>query len=411
MAIEFVCPACGGTLQVSDESAGRVVRCGGCMTMLRVPEAAPTDSSAPASPFERDNPPPAPARASRGSNDRTPAPRRDEPSAESPADRRRRSRRRRPTAPPGRGLFFWLVVLGGMMLFGVVACCGGIFLILPGPQWHTHESDNGGFKVELPAPAQKNFKTNGVKQQPGTTTEGTILASRLEVYAVAYRDIPRLANEEKALDDAVADMRNDGNVRQVIRSEPVTVSGFPGREVEFRGADGGIYVARIVVAGSRLYQVIGGGQFSKPGNPNVRRFLDSFEITGQRQAEGKRRQDQARLAAEALRQAQEREERRKAQLRLQEAAEAVGESVNVAAVEARLAALRAQDETRRLALHTRLAAAAAAGSSLAVAEREFAAARLAAAVRGAAAGVAATVADVPPPRLPVAPPPRPIDEP
>ena len=41
MAIEFTCPACGATLRVADEATGRVVRCGGCMSMLRVPEVPP----------------------------------------------------------------------------------------------------------------------------------------------------------------------------------------------------------------------------------------------------------------------------------------------------------------------------------------------------------------------------------
>ena len=44
MAIEFVCPTCTGTLQVADEAAGRVIRCGGCQTMLRVPEEKSDDT-------------------------------------------------------------------------------------------------------------------------------------------------------------------------------------------------------------------------------------------------------------------------------------------------------------------------------------------------------------------------------
>ncbi|QJW95661.1 hypothetical protein [Frigoriglobus tundricola] len=67
MAIEFVCPACGGTLRVGDETAGRVIRCGGCMTALRVPAAdADTGPAVPPNPYDngRQYPPsdPAPAR-------------------------------------------------------------------------------------------------------------------------------------------------------------------------------------------------------------------------------------------------------------------------------------------------------------------------------------------------------------
>ena len=40
-------------------------------------------------------------------------------------------------------------------------------------------------------------------------------------------------------------------------------------------------MGRIVVAGSRLYVAVGGGRFVRPGNANIRRFVDSFQVTGQ----------------------------------------------------------------------------------------------------------------------------------
>src|SRR5688572_12657173 len=90
MAIEFVCPACGGTLQVGDESAGRVIRCGGCLSALRVPESDAA-RAAPPNPYEVDRPapppPPAPAR---------PAPQNPEPPAAPVEPRRRRD----PDEPP-----------------------------------------------------------------------------------------------------------------------------------------------------------------------------------------------------------------------------------------------------------------------------------------------------------------------
>ena len=53
MAIEFGCPSCGGTLRVEDDAVGQVVRCGGCMTMLRVPDSASPPPSFPGSPSSR----------------------------------------------------------------------------------------------------------------------------------------------------------------------------------------------------------------------------------------------------------------------------------------------------------------------------------------------------------------------
>ena len=53
MAIEFACPSCGGTLRVEDDAVGQVVRCGGCMTMLRVPDVAADALSSPIRPILR----------------------------------------------------------------------------------------------------------------------------------------------------------------------------------------------------------------------------------------------------------------------------------------------------------------------------------------------------------------------
>jgi hypothetical protein len=318
MAIEFVCPACGETLRVSDGSAGRVVRCGGCMTMLRVP-AAEVDPAAPASPFDTDDPaapgpsaannPPEPQRRARRARDR------DVPEPAPDPDRTRR--RRRPPPPPpraGRGIFFWLVVTGAVMFLGTVGCCGGFFLLMPGPQWHKHESRAGGFKVDLPAPRHDIDRVGGVilRQEHA---EGTILAGKLEEYAVSYRDLTpqqRGAGEEKLIDAEVQKLKANRAVEGIRREDPIAVSGCPGREVEFVSVNGGTYVVRIVVADTRVYKAFAGGQFAKPGNANVRRFLDSFEITDARLLAGARmRAAAAKLAAQKLRDDKEREERAK----------------------------------------------------------------------------------------------------
>ena len=53
MAIEFICPACQGTLSMADDAAGRLVRCGNCQATLRVPDAPPARSA-----YEPDEPRP-----------------------------------------------------------------------------------------------------------------------------------------------------------------------------------------------------------------------------------------------------------------------------------------------------------------------------------------------------------------
>jgi hypothetical protein len=277
MAIEFSCPACRGTLRVEDSSAGRLIRCGGCMTTLRVPEAAaesaaPPEAQIPPRPEPEPYPPP----------DDSLFPRRaDDDDYDRPRPRRRR--RRRPPPPSGRGAVFWILTIFGLIAVGSCACCGGVFLLLPDAKWRTHESKEGGFKVELPAAPKKELPIPGMKADPNMKVEGTMLWRRGEFYAVMYWDIPpaaaRVETDKKLLDAAVKAMETDPEVRRVVRDVPITVSDFAGREVEYVATDGGTYIGRFVIADSRLYGVVGGGRFVHPGNANVRRFLDSFAVT------------------------------------------------------------------------------------------------------------------------------------
>ncbi len=349
MPIEFVCPTCNGTLRVEDDFAGRVIRCGSCQTMLRVPNEpnAPdslTQSVVPVAPPDAAVPS-ASASASATdpdqslfrdadpyhSPDRHPdfelSSRRRTRDRDDPYDRTRArdrgderpQRRRRPPAPPGRGVFFWLVVCGGLLVLLTFGCCGGLYLLLPGAKWQKHESVKGGFKVDLPAAPRDDLpKLAGKERAPGVQMEGTILFSRAEEFAVVYGDAgpagQQFGADKQQIDEAVKGMQSTGDVRAVLSQKDITVGGFPAREVEFSAKSGGWYVARIVVAEGRVYVLIAGGRFARPGNENARRFLDSFEITDPRlKAAGQKRAEDAKRAAETIRLQNERAERERAE--------------------------------------------------------------------------------------------------
>ncbi len=171
----------------------------------------------------------------------------------------------------------------GVIVFMGFGCCGGVYLLLPGEEWQTHNSAAGGFSVELPAKPQSNMQLPD--QQPGENmkVEGTMLWKRVEEYVVIYADIPpariRGASADTILDEAVRGMETQGEVRRVVRQENIKVSGFPGREIEFVGKDGGTYLSRVIVADSKLYVLVAGGRFTRPGNASIRRFMNSFKIT------------------------------------------------------------------------------------------------------------------------------------
>jgi predicted Zn finger-like uncharacterized protein len=302
MAIEFGCPACGTTLRVDDESAGRAVRCGHCMAVVEAPafaEALPVAEVEPGPPRSVAEPVAPPPR---------------------PRPRPRKARRTSTRA--------WL--LGSLLVCGVLfgLCCGGVYLGGQ-PKWRTHDSEAGGFRVELPAaPRADMAHWAGTKNDPNVKVEGTILFLRLEDYGVIYTDIDaakrRVMTADAILDEAIAGMAGGLPGARVVRQAPVTVSGFPGREVVIDAPGHGTAVGRVVLAESRLYVVVSGGRFADPDGVRARRFLDSFEITDPQKladrrklADDLRRTDErveaVKRAGAAARQKLEDDERRRAE--------------------------------------------------------------------------------------------------
>jgi hypothetical protein len=301
MAIEFTCPACGGALRVRDAAVGQVVRCGGCMTMLRVPDVEPVPSPSPSFPGAEPEPPPrsAPRPAP------TPPPRpASDPDFPNPSDAPLR---------PVRGTRFWLTVTVATLALGTCGCCGLAALILPGPEWRPYESEQGGFRVELPADPQDMRKRLGVQQ--GKVVEGTHLWTRAENYAVTYWDRPGgfLKPDEQFLEEQMNALATGRDVRKVTRTDKIEVDGFPAREFEYETRNGGTYTGRMIVTSARVYVLLAGGRFTQPDNENVRRFLDSFEFSDPKLvAEGKQRGDLAVRGLEQLQQRRARDELRDA---------------------------------------------------------------------------------------------------
>lgn len=281
MAIEFTCPACGGTLRVDDDTVGQLVRCGGCMTMLRVPESTPPPSfpGSPSSPFpdarsepDSSSPPPVPRRA-----ERSPAP--DNDSHGEPV-RRTRSRRirREPPPPTGRGPMFWVMITVLVLGLGsCVFCCGLSFL--GQERWRTLDSSEGGFKVELPAAPRNNMSLRGLKHDPNFKIEGTRVFARGDEFAVLYRDIDRFKNRdgESILDQTVAELNKTLGKGAETK---LNIGEFPARDVKYHPQTGGNYQVRVILAESRLYILIVGSHLDEPDE--VQRFFSSFEITDQK---------------------------------------------------------------------------------------------------------------------------------
>jgi hypothetical protein len=183
---------------------------------------------------------------------------------------------------------FWVLVIILLLGFLTVAACGGLILLLAQPHWQTHESLAGGFKVDFPAELQPDIRDMAKgKRQDNGEIEGTMLVGRLEVYSVYHKELDAAArqfSDEQILKTVVAGMKADPENQGIgiIREQPMTVAGYPAREVVFTHPDGGTNVCRVVVAGSHQYILGVSGPLMKPdGNERSERFFDSFQVTAQ----------------------------------------------------------------------------------------------------------------------------------
>jgi hypothetical protein len=271
MAFKFRCPECGVAMIAAADSAGSETHCPSCLATFVVPEPG--------------NQPPAREPERRRSSSDEDDPPREERESEYSDDPEPRPRRRRRSPPPrSSGGYSALTVIGilfGVLFLGSCACCGGGYLMLPGEQWRTHQSPQGGYSVEIPVEPKQNMAALGVKPEPGVHVEGGLLWKRGECYVVTYVDRPAFSgqSDEELLRDMVREMQRGPEIKRTVREVPITVSGYPGREVEFIGDDGGWYLARLVVTERRAFIVLGGGRFVKADNPNIRRFVESFKVT------------------------------------------------------------------------------------------------------------------------------------
>lgn len=336
MAIEFVCPTCQHTLRVGDESADKVVRCGSCLTTLRVPAAV-----------ARPAPPPDVPEAEVVDDAESPAPRKPSPvvvgSVKGVAARPASAPRPRPAAKPALGgrAVILLVLLLVVVFVGAI---GGAAYYLLTPKWRPHESLAGGFKVEFPAAPRDDVANDPAARRAGVNSavEGTLLRLRSEEYVVMYIEIPaqrrQTMTDDGLFQDAIDNVKLEQPDVHFTRNDPVVVSGFPARELECTSHKLGSAILRIVLAETRAYVVIAAGRGANANNERFRRFIDSFEVTDPRLfAQAKARKDAADRVEENRRRAREDAERRQKELDDRMAAERKQVEDNLRAEEKRRA--------------------------------------------------------------------------
>lgn len=150
----------------------------------------------------------------------------------------------------------------------------------PAPEWRMFESADGRFKASFPgAPVVKREKfRSGIGDIASTRhTAGDDAGT---TYDVTYNDYPkdRVARLTEA---TLLESARDGLVLRakghLASDRPVTLGKVPGREFEIMGEDGTLYRIRLLLAGTRMYQLTALAR--APSRPQEKKLFDSFQFT------------------------------------------------------------------------------------------------------------------------------------
>lgn len=256
-----VCPHCGEELDIPVAFRDREVRCASCrntfLPTASVEELQPAFDTGSRLTGDRDDASP----RTRDSDDEF------EP-------------RQRPRRKSGGNTWLWVLLIGGFGCCGL--SCGGFLLFglyVAFPDFQSFDSAEGRFHAEFPGtPTQ--FADADDERRPRQNIEFRRKFPP-ETYFVRYVDLTADPADEDAVLDAAADdvVKDRAGSREVTRSEPKTVGGYPAVDVTLENADSSMTVSRAVLVGRRLYVIgmTGGGLHWD--TPHVQHFMEAFRAT------------------------------------------------------------------------------------------------------------------------------------
>lgn len=147
--------------------------------------------------------------------------------------------------------------------------------------WFVYKAADGSFVASFPFEPTKSIKTMITADGSTDVTFYNATDNQI-VYTVAVSEYtPEHIQEvgpakflDTARDGAVA------NTHGKLQSEsPVDVHGNPGRDIKIAATGGkGAFRCKLILAGSRLYQIIVASPSSDADSADVKRFLNSFSL-------------------------------------------------------------------------------------------------------------------------------------
>lgn len=151
----------------------------------------------------------------------------------------------------------------------------------PEVEWTPLAPEDSYFRVEMPGEPQ--VVRRQVKLPFGDAPVNMwVVDDGDRAFIVGYTQYPERV-DSVASEDELLDSARNGHLQNVagrlVRDEPVERGGHRARAIEIEAAEGAAHVrGELIVAYSRLYQVLATTTPGERDGPMVTRFLESFEL-------------------------------------------------------------------------------------------------------------------------------------
>ncbi len=162
-------------------------------------------------------------------------------------------------------MFSWLTPLLAALL--LLAGCAQT------PNGAAYAPAGGGFTVLMPGSVQEKTDENGTHMYIGQ------VSGKDQAYIISYNDLGNKVNRANA-DKVLDNVRNGIATKNKLVSEShVTVDGHPARDLKFSTKEGYVMRDRVIIADSRMYQVLVVTSRDEANSPDVKKFINSFHLT------------------------------------------------------------------------------------------------------------------------------------
>ena len=155
----------------------------------------------------------------------------------------------------------------------------------PNIVWERIQRSRDGFQVELPT-GSKEIQVPAFNERGGTEQVNMLYAypDAYTSFSVAWADEPPVERVSSNNPDDTLDMARDDALSRtqtsLISETRANRVGYPARDFVARNSGGGVFNARLILVGHRLYMLIAAFP-SESGrrDDDLKHFLDSFKIS------------------------------------------------------------------------------------------------------------------------------------